>query len=65
MDGYTELANAIVERAVIDYHDAVEYHDLSTADSLEKFFFSEWFHLLSDLDGKTIINHVLSMEVSV
>lgn len=63
MDGYLQLAAAIVERAVIDYQNAITQYDEFEINSLEKFFCSEWFQTLSDLDGRTIIRKVKCMEV--
>lgn len=64
MDGYLQLAAAIVERAVIDYRSAVTHYDGFEINRLEKFFCSEWFQALSDLDGRTIIRKVKHMEVA-
>ena len=63
-ESYTALAAAIVERAVWDYRNALKYKKKSEIHSLEKFFLSGWFELLSDLDGKTIIRKIKNMEVS-
>lgn len=63
-EGYKELAAAIVERAVWDYRNALKRKHISEVHSLEKFFLSGWFELLSDLDGETIIRKIKNMEVS-
>ena len=63
-EGYKELAAAIVEQAVWDYRNALKRKNNSEVHSLEKFFLSGWFELLSDLDGKTIIGKIKNMEVS-
>lgn len=63
MDGYKELAAAIVAKAVIDYRVALKRYDDSGINSLEKFFKSEWFMILSDLDGETLMYKVKKMEV--
>lgn len=62
MDGYLQLAAAIVERAVIDYKTALKTYDDSRINRLEKFFKSEWFMMLSDLNGKILIRMVKGME---
>lgn len=54
-EGYKELAAAIVERAVWDYRNALKYKKKSEIHSLEKFFLSGWFELLSDYDGDEIM----------
>lgn len=60
---YTNLATAIVERAVIDYRSAVKSKDYAEVKSLRKFFRSEWFKMLCDIDGELIIR-TLDMEVA-
>ena len=63
MDGYEMLAAAVVERAVLDYRQAQEnirakYNVLDAQNMirrLERFFRSEWFGILSDLDGENLI----------
>lgn len=54
-EGYKELAAAIVERAVWDYRNALKYKKKSEIHSLEKFFLSGWFELLSDYDGDEVM----------
>lgn len=62
MDGYEMLAAAVVERAVLDYRQAQEnirtkYNVLDAQNvirALERFFRSEWFGILSDLDGEEL-----------
>ncbi len=63
MDGYEMLAAAVVERAVLDYRQAQEnirakYNVLDAQNMirrLERFFRSEWFGILSELDGEDLI----------
>ena len=62
MDGYKQLAAAIVEKAVVDYRTALKTYDDSGIKRLEKFFKSEWFMMLSDLNGKILIRMVKGME---
>ena len=54
-EGYKELAAAIVERAVWDYRKALKYKKKSEIHSLQKFFLSGWFELLSDYNGDEIM----------
>ena len=57
-DGYKELAAAIVERAVLDYRAALTNQDKYGRVSLEKFFCSGWFYVLSDCDGKILMQMI-------
>lgn len=57
-DGYKELAAAIVERAVLDYRAALTNQDKYKRISLEKFFCSGWFDVLSDCDGKILMQMI-------
>ncbi len=66
MDGYEMLAAAVVERAVLDYKQALEnirtkYNVLEAQNvirNLERFFRSEWFSILSDLDGEMLVQQL-------
>ena len=57
-DCYKELAAAIVERAVIDYKTALKNQDNSVIYSLERFFRSAWFEVLSECDGEVLMQMV-------
>lgn len=57
-DGYKELAAAIVERAVLDYRAALTNQDKYGRVILEKFFCSGWFDVLSDCDGKILMQMI-------
>lgn len=57
-DGYKELAAAIVERTVIDYKTALKNQDNSVIYSLERFFRSAWFEVLSECDGEVLMQMV-------
>lgn len=69
MESYQALANAIVELAVKDYKKALkqhyrfpsskEYADKVT--SLERFFRSGWYGMLTDLDGEYLMVGVRRM----
>ena len=69
MDPYQALANAIVELAVKDYKRALKYHfrhprKKEYADevaSLERFFRSGWFEMLTNLDAEVLVAGVRRM----
>lgn len=71
MNPYKELANAIIVQAVKDYRDAVERLRYTPDDksalhdkrSIEKFFRSNWFSILLDLNGELLLKK-LKEEVS-
>lgn len=72
MNPHKELANAIIVQAVKDYRNAVERLRYTPDDksalhdkkSIERFFRSEWFSILSDLNGELLLKK-LKEEVSV
>ncbi len=72
MNPYKELANAIIVQAVKDCRDAVERLRYTPDDksaqrdkrSIERFFRSEWFSILTDLNGELLLKK-LKEEVSV
>ncbi len=63
MEGYQELANAVVMQAVKDWRSAVRVlkkrprHEKAKAmkAECERFFKSSWFAALTDVDGKMIL----------
>lgn len=69
MNPYQALANAIVELAVKDYKKALKrhYRFLNNEDyaaevkSLERFFRSGWYGMLTDLDGEYLMTGVRRM----
>ena len=71
MNPYKELANAIIVQAVKDYRDAVERLRYTPDDksaqhdkrSIERFFRSESFGILTDLNGELLLKK-LKEEVS-
>ena len=71
MNPYKELANAIIVQAVKDYRDAMERLRYTPDDksaqqekrSIENFFRSNWFSILSDLNGELLLKK-LKEEVS-
>lgn len=72
MNGYEELANAIIVQAAKDYRDALRLLVMNPNDksaqhdkrSIERFFRSEWFSILTDLNGELLLKK-LKEEVSV
>jgi hypothetical protein len=69
MTPYQALANAIVELAVKDYKKALKQHrrfpdNEDYADevkSVERFFRSGWYGMLTDLDGEYLMTGVRRM----
>lgn len=72
MNGYEELANAIILQAVKDYREALRLLSMNPNDksakrdqrNIERFFRSEWFSILTDLNGELLMKK-LKEEVSV
>jgi len=61
---WQELANAIVIQAVVDYRKlrrkqrngvALKPEEQSNYDKIRQFFCSEWFAMLTDTDGPTLL----------
>lgn len=52
-NGYTALANAIIEKAVKEYRSA--YATPQSRNVLKRFFLSDWFAVLTELDGRVLI----------
>lgn len=65
MDGYKLLAAAIVERAVLDYKEALKSKDNYETYLLERFFSSSWFQSLAEADGKVLMKKIKAMEVTL
>lgn len=69
MESYQALANAIVELAVADYQKALKYHYThpdkkvysDEVASLEQFFRSGWYGMLTDLDAEYLMTRVRRM----
>lgn len=55
MDGYKELANAIILQAVKDYRKALKHDERGRKREIEKFFRSEWFSILTNVSGEMLI----------
>lgn len=70
MDEYAELAAAIVRTAITDYHEAAaellrhpRNEDAKSAKyELVHFFHSDWFSILSDMNGERLIRKIDEME---
>ena len=58
---YTNLANAIITKAVQDYKFALRCDLPKTKKDCESFFCSDWFEVLTNLDGKTIMRKIKEM----
>lgn len=69
MTPYKNLAAAIVELAVKDYKTALKYHYKhpdskeysEEVNSLEQFFRSGWYGMLTELNGEYLMERVQSM----
>ena len=67
MNGYEELANAIILQAVKDYREALRLLSMNPNDksakrdqrNIERFFRSEWFSILSDLPKPRLFRPLL------
>lgn len=55
MDGYKELANAIILQAVKDYRKALKYDERGRKREIERFFRSEYFTVLTNISGEMMI----------
>ena len=53
-ENYERLAIAIIKQAVIDYRKG----DEEIRKSIERFFRSEWFYTLTDVDGEMLIKRL-------
>lgn len=65
-DPYENLANAIILSAVRDYRSALKWLSKSPkskmaaaeVDRLENFFYSQWYEMLTDVDGAYLVNRL-------
>ena len=55
-DGYELLSAAIIERALLDYKQALTEKDEGTIRECEHFLRSQWFVFLSDMNGEKLIS---------
>ena len=66
MTGYNELANAIIEQAANDFRaaqrklrkDPYNINARRTAQETEEFFCSDWFKVLTAVNGPEILKHL-------
>ena len=66
MSGYQALANAVIEQAAKDYRDVIHrlkrYPDskaaMETAMEVERFFHSDWYAALTDIDPDYLIDRL-------
>ena len=54
-ENYEKLANAIIVQAVSDFRKSGCYQ---TRNSIKRFFRSDWFKVLTDLDGEMLIKRL-------
>lgn len=57
-DGYKLLSATIIERALLDYKQALTEKDEGTIRECERFLRSQWFAFLSDLNGEKLISMI-------
>lgn len=55
MNGYRELANAIILQAVKDYRKALKHDERGRKREIERFFRSEYFTVLTNISGEMLI----------
>lgn len=55
MDGYKELAEAIILQAVKDYRKALKHDERGRKREIERFFKSEYFTVLTNISGEMLI----------
>ena len=59
-DPYQNLANAIVAVAADDYRTALKEDNPKLKKSLEKFFRSDWYKVLTNVNGESLIGMLQS-----
>lgn len=55
MDGYKELANAIILQAVKDYRKALKHDERGRKREIERFFRSDYFTVLTNISSEMMI----------
>ena len=71
MNGFQELANAIIEQAAKDYRAAQRirrrhpdnYSAHKTVLEVEQFFRSQWFHFLTNVDPEYLIEELSRVDL--
>ena len=61
--GYDALANAIIIQACKDYRRAIESFNIYEMKQIRHFFHSQWFKMLSEVDGDYIIERIEREEI--
>ena len=61
--GYDALANAIIIQACKDYRRAIESFNIYEMRQIRHFFHSQWFKMLSEVDGDYIIERIEREEI--
>ena len=71
MSRWENLANAIIEQAVLDYMEppmrpnaTIEEVELCDDEKIQEFFGSRWFGVLSSLDGEWMFNRIKQMKAA-
>lgn len=57
-DPYQDLANAIIAVAVDDYRTALQEDDVPVLKSLERFFRSDWYRMLTNISPDTLLSYL-------
>ena len=63
ISGYEGLAAAIILQAVKDYRKALKKKERGQKRECERFFRSQWFVILSDVDGESLIELLRKEEI--
>lgn len=58
ISGYENLANAIIIQAAEDYRRALESDNRGTLREIERFFRSDWFIVLTDLNPELLLKRL-------
>ena len=58
MNGHEGLAAAIILQAVKDYRKALKKGERERKRECERFFRSQWFGILTSVDGETLISRL-------
>ena len=70
MSGYEALANAVILQAVRDWRDACRinrsypenFAEERKREDIERFFRSDWFSVLTNLDGRLLLRKLLAAQ---
>lgn len=61
-EAYEHLSKEICVYAIKEYREALQQNNLKEIKSIEKFFLSDWFYLLSGINGKGLITFIKQQE---